>query len=80
MFGQGFDIDKWLEERREAERLRCPHCGHIYEGESLYENHVSYYGDKGIKEEECPHCGEIFFVDEFVRRTYTCAKTAEELE
>lgn len=67
-------IDRMLERMHKEEELRCPHCGHVHEGEDTWD-HISYCGEDPPKEETCSSCEETFWVEEIVRRTYECTKT-----
>jgi len=83
-----FDYDKWLENYKEEQRVRCPYCKFdiSYDGDSMiiYENgiSVSYHGWPDEKDSivECPECGETFKVREHVRRTYDTCKDGEDFE
>ena len=73
-----FDIQKYLDNMKEARKLRCPHCTHEIADEMFYD-HVSYWGsDDGPKHCECPSCGREFLVKEIVTRTFETSKIGED--
>lgn len=80
------DIDKFMENYKEEERVRCPHCQYDLSEDSdytmMYEQGIpiSYLGwpDEEDKIVECPECQNEFKVREHVRRTYDTRKLNEE--
>ena len=82
------DIDSWVENYREEERIRCPYCNFdvSYNRNSfeMYEHGIemSYHGwpDQEDITIECPSCGEEFKIREHVRRTFDTCKVGDEFE
>lgn len=68
------DIDAFLESCREAGRIKCPHCGHVYDPSEDFEfiaGHITYHGSEdGPTEAGCEACGKTFWVKEEVQRSY----------
>lgn len=66
-----FDIDKFLEEQKREEEIRCPHCDGFYDFlEDAWNDLVTCWGGDNAIELECTHCEKIFYVIEKVRRTF----------
>jgi len=82
------NIDSWLDNLREQERVRCPYCNHDVSddrnGYLMYEVGIpfTYHGwpDEDDKIIECTGCEKEFKVREHVRRTYNTCKLEEEFE
>ena len=83
-----FDVDRWFEQYKEEQRIRCPYCNYDISNDSdlidLYESGVpiTYHGwpeDDSIKSVECTNCEKEFKVREHVRRTYDTCKIDEEI-
>jgi redox-regulated HSP33 family molecular chaperone len=73
------DVEAWLERRREAQKVRCPHCGEEYDFTSEDVGLVTYWGgEDGPVELDCESCDRTFFAREHVERTFTVGKTMEE--
>lgn len=73
-------FEKMLEQMREEEKIRCPHCGldqklDFCDGE--YPELVTYWGGDDSHVLECVECEQEFKVMERVRRTFDVAKIGE---
>lgn len=83
-----FEIDKWLENFKEEERIRCPYCNHDVSNNgdyyAIYEAglKISYHGwpDEEVQTVECENCMESFKVREHVRRTFDTCKMDGDFE
>ena len=72
------DFDAFFEALREAQSIKCPHCGAAQDHETEAA-HTSYHGDEdGPQECWCSHCDKDFFVHEYVRREWRSGKTRDE--
>jgi DNA-directed RNA polymerase subunit RPC12/RpoP len=76
-----FDIDKWVEDWREARKIRCPYCKQEIDYTSEDIGLVTYWGgEDGPVEIWCEHCDRDFFVREHVERTFTVGRSREEAD
>lgn len=69
-------IERILQQRKEAEQIKCPHCGTIQSNDD-YSYPVSYWGEEGPAEIECVECEKKFWVKELVERTYSVGKAID---
>lgn len=82
------DLEQMMENWKEQERIRCPHCNFDNSFDSSYHEMyeagipISYNGwpDEEDTVVECAECGKEFKVREHVRRTYDTCKPDEEFE
>jgi DNA-directed RNA polymerase subunit RPC12/RpoP len=65
-----------IEQRKEAEQIKCPHCGAIQPNDDC-QYPVTYWGEDEPVEKECEECEEKYFVKERVERTYSVGKTID---
>jgi DNA-directed RNA polymerase subunit RPC12/RpoP len=69
-------IDCILEQKKESEQVKCPHCGAIQPNDD-FQYPVSYWGEEGPVEIECVECEKKFWVEESVERTYIVGKAID---
>jgi DNA-directed RNA polymerase subunit RPC12/RpoP len=72
----GTSIDRMLEQRKEAEEIKCPYCEAIQPNEDC-QYPTTYWGDDGAVELECVECEKKFWVEELVERTYNVGKALD---
>lgn len=58
------------------EEIKCPKCGTKIEDESLYQNHVTYWGEDGPKEYWCD-CDYRFMIKEYVSRWFEISEIGQ---
>ena len=63
-------IDKYIEKRREEERLRCPNCNYVENDDEVLNSFITYWGEDDPIDFECSNCEAKLLVEERVRRTY----------
>lgn len=67
------DLQKRIEARLQADldaqNIRCPKCGYIWDMEAL-SAHITYHGEDGPRDDECPNCEAELTITEDVVRTF----------
>ena len=70
-------LDKIKKDREEAEQIKCPQCGYIYDEIEEINSFVTYWGDE-IKEGSCPECGVRLRIEEIVERSFEVTLVQDE--
>jgi len=72
------ETDSWMAEYKRDREIHCPHCDALQANDDQ-QYPVTYWAEDGPQEMACDDCEKTFFAEEHVSRTYTAAKTVEEL-
>ncbi len=62
-------LDKQLKRIREAQEIKCPKCGYVFEPEDKY-YFTTMWAEEGPKDTDCPSCETKLVIDETVSRTF----------
>ena len=60
--------------------IKCPHCDHVVDIETICESFTTYHGEGPPGEHDCAFCESPFFIRERVSRTWQAGRTAKEAD
>ncbi len=63
------NVDRMIKQQQEAEQIKCPGCGYVFDQEDL-QGHVTYWGDGDKTHDGCPSCEACLEIDETVIRSF----------
>lgn len=63
-------LEARVQEELDAEQIRCPSCGYVFDDNEDKMGLVTLWGEDGRQQRECPECELELIVTESVQRTY----------